>query len=105
MCGGHGCRKFYLNEIDRIELAHQSKLPESRLTNKEIQAGFQRLGVAYGPLLSIFNIEERTSYKEDEILTWPLSRFYNRIEIYAWQAHTQKKYQEIVTPKDKKGKR
>jgi hypothetical protein len=105
MYGGLGYRKFYLTEIDRIESEHQSRLPESRLTSKEVQAGFQRLGTAYGPLLSIFNIEERTSYKEDEILTWPLSRFYNRIEIYAWQAHTQKKYQELMAPKDKKGKR
>jgi hypothetical protein len=48
-------------------------------------------------------MEEKTRYKEDELLTWSVDRYYNRIRYYAWQGHVQKKYSDIVNkPKKRK---
>lgn len=105
MYGGHGYRKFYISEIDRIESEHQAKLPESRLTADEVQAGFDRLSTSFGPFLTILNIEETTSYKESEILEWQLNKFYFRIQAMAWRAFTQRKHSDLMVKKSNKKKK
>lgn len=102
MYGGHGYRPFYISEVDRIEAQHTGKLPDSSYSNAEVQAGFKRLSSAYGPILTIINLEEKTNLKEEEILQWPVQKFYFRIEVYAWQAYTMKKYNDIINKPKKK---
>lgn len=102
MCGGHGCRKFYIGEARRIEAEHQDRLPDSRYTVDEIAAGFDRLSAAYGVSLTIDNLVKETLEKEREIMCWKVSRFYYTIERFAWKAYTEKKYSEIQNKKLRK---
>lgn len=102
MYGGHGHRKFYLGEIDRIESEHQSLLPESKYTVQEIQAGFDKLAKDFGAYTTLVFMEEKTGTCAKELLTWPLVEYNYRIRYYAWQAHVQKKYSDIVNKPKKK---
>src|SRR5688500_17544110 len=103
MYGGLGHWKFYINEVNRIEARHSSNLPESTLSAKEIQAGFGRLYDTYPFMLPIINMEEKTGLTEEELLTWSIRKYYYRMEIYAWMAHVNKKYTDLMSPK--KGKK
>lgn len=102
MYGGLGYWKFYITEVDRIELEHQSRLPEGKYTNEEIQAGFKRVADAFGISLTLDNLVEKTRVKEDELLTWSVKRLYYTVERFAWSADAQKKYSKIMTKPKKK---
>jgi hypothetical protein len=52
----------------------------------------------------VVHLEKETGLSEEEILNWTLSKFHYRVRLYAWQAHTQKKYQEIMN-RPKPGKK
>jgi hypothetical protein len=104
MYGGHGHRPFYVNEADRIETKHQADLPASKYSTEEVRAGFKELAITFGIQLTLDNLVEKTRCKADEILTWPVIKFHNTVKRFAWQAQVQRKYQEIMAPKPKKGR-
>ena len=99
MHGGLGYWKFYITEVDRIESQHSGKLPPSRYTMEEIQAGFKNLAESYGSYSTLVYMEEKTGLGMKELLTWSVYEYNHRLEYYAWQAHTQKNYQDIMNRK------
>jgi hypothetical protein len=44
-------------------------------------------------------MEEKTGLKEEEIVTWTVSKFNFRLQIYAWQAHVNKEYSRLMSKK------
>jgi len=102
MHGGHGHWAFYITEVDRIEQRHQSNLPEGSLSSAEAQAGFGVLVDVFGFSLTLVYLEEKTGLTEEEIMAWTVAKLHHRIELYAWQANAQKKYNDIQTKKMKK---
>lgn len=106
MYGGHGNRKFYIDQVNRIELEHSNKLPQTKYTNEELQAGFEKLASDFGSYSTLVYMEEKTGTSSKELLTWSLGEYYYRIEYYAWQGSVMKKYNDIINKKmNRKGKR
>ena len=98
MHGGHGCRKFYVGEVDRIDRQHQEKLPKSEYSNEEIQAGFDRLASTFGFTGTLhYLVKELGVYKEEEIERWELYRFNHKLVYLAWQSYTVKEYNKIIS--------
>lgn len=99
MFGGLGHRKFYVNEIDRLESEHREKLPGSKYTNEEIQAGFDRLANAFGFYGTLLYMEKETGFKRKELENWTVYEFNANIQYLAWQAKAIKDYHDIMTKK------
>lgn len=103
MWGGHGDRKFYLDEVDRIESARIAQLPKSNYTDAQIQAGFERIQRTFGFYSTLLYMENSTSYKRDELLMWTVAEFYTNFAYLAWTSHALEKYHQILkdSKKDK----
>lgn len=96
MYGGHGHRKFYLSEVDRVESARIANLPKSEYTDAQIQAGFEKLARAYGFFGTLLYMEKETPYRRHELLEWTVAEFYTNFAYIAWQNHLSKKYRQIL---------
>lgn len=96
MYGGHGRRKFYLDEVGRIEEEREKTLPRSGYTDAQIEAGFKRLAEQAGFLATLRFMEKSTPYKRDELLKWTVAEFYVEFWYIAWENHMTKKYGEIL---------
>lgn len=103
MYGGHGHRKFYVTEVNRVEEQHQAKLPDSKLSMAELQAGFKELADDFGSYSTLLYLEKETGYKRSELENWTVYAFNFNLQYLARQAACQKKYSEIMNrPKKKK---
>ena len=83
MYGGHGCGKFYVNEVGRIESGHQEQLPAGGYTDAEIQAGFKGLVDKYGVYGTILYLEKETPFNRKELVTWSVYEIYLNIRYLA----------------------
>lgn len=99
MLGGHGHRKFYLNEVDRIESEYHKTLPEIQYTSEEIQAGFDSMARTFGFFSTLLFVEKESGINRNEILKWPVKEFKNNMTYLAWQGFTMKKHNEIMSKK------
>ncbi len=95
MWGGHGHRKFYLNEADRIERERIANLPKGGYSDAQIEAGFERLQRTFGFLGTLLYMEKETPYKRHELLLWSVAEFNTNFAYLAWHGHFMEKYAEI----------
>ncbi len=99
MSGGTWHRKFYLSEIDRIDAQHRARLPETKYTVEEVQAGFDRLSSTFGFYGTLLYLEKETGHSRKELLTWSVYAFNYNIVYLAHQGATMKRYSEIMRNK------
>lgn len=99
MSGGTWHRKFYISEIDRIELQHRSRLPPAGYTPEELQAGFDRMATSFGFYSTLLYMEKETGYKRKELLEWSVYDFNYNIVYLAHRTATVKRYSEIMRNK------
>lgn len=95
MYGGHGCWKFYVNEVSRIESDHQRQLPAGGYSSEEIQAGFKRLVDKYGIYGTILYLEKETPFNRKELVTWSVYEIYVNIRYLADHNEAVKRLWEI----------
>jgi len=99
MYGGLGCGKFYLNEVDRIEIDHRGKLPKSGgYTDQEIQAGFKGLADKYGHYATLLYLEKETPFNRNQIIEMSVYEVYHNIRYIADYNAVTKKYFDIMNP-------
>jgi hypothetical protein len=96
MYGGHGRRKFYLSEVDRIESARVKNLPKGEYTDAQTQAGFPKLARTFGFLYTLRYMEKVTPYKRHELLDWTVAEFYTNFALEAWEGNIIKRYRQIL---------
>lgn len=96
MRGGLGHRKFYLNELGRIESARVEKLPKTSYTDAQIEAGFEKLQRTFGFLGTLRHMEKETPYKRDELLKWSVAEFHTEFMYLAWESKIMKDYGRIL---------
>ena len=101
MWGGLGNRKFYVTEIDRIERKWSDQSPKSKLTNEEIEAGYDRLAKTFGFYRTLLFMEKKTPYKRDELLKWSVQKFKHNLLFLSWESYTDQKFSEILEKKKK----
>ena len=102
MFGGHGHRKFYLDEVERIEKRHAEQLPPGGYTSQQIEAGYDKLANAFGFSYTLRYLEEVTPFRRSELLEWSIAEFKYELRYWAWKNHTDKKYSEIQSMKNKR---
>ena len=95
MFGGHGYRKFYITEVNRIEKGHVEQLPPGGYTKEQIEAGFDKLAKSFGFFHTLRYLEEVTPFKREELLAWSIAEFKFELRYWAWKNHVDKKYSEI----------
>ena len=99
MYGGLGCRKFFIDEVGRIERQHREKLPKTSYTPEEVEAGFERLAKSFGVSSTLFYLEKETKYTVDELTELTVYKIYHRLQYLAWYNHTLKEYDKIQNRK------
>ena len=99
MRGGHGHRKFYLIEIGRIDDRHQKQVAESKYSNEEVLAGFDRLAEKFGFYSTLLYMEKETPFNRKELLNWSVSEFNFNVVYLSHYNATVKRYQEILNKK------
>ncbi len=97
MYGGHGNRKFYVTEIHRIETEHKNRLPKSRISDEEIQAGFERLNTKYGFFSTLNHLEKELPFTRDQIERWSVREFHYQVEYLRDLGEVTKRYSDIIT--------
>ena len=102
MRGGRGSGKFYVTEIDRIEESWSKRYPKSKLTDEEIEAGYDRLARTFGFYRTLLFMEKATPFNRQELLKWSVEDFkYNHLYL-SWESHTAEKHSKILSDKVKK---
>lgn len=96
MRGGHGHRKFYSIEVNRIEGERVRNLPKGGYTDAQIQAGFEKLARTFGFLGTLRLMEKETPYRRDELLKWTVAEFYTNFAMIAWENQMNKNYRQIL---------
>lgn len=100
MRGGHGNRKFYRYEVDRIESFYQSQYPKSTgYTTQEIEAGFESLAKQFGFFHTLLFMEAQTPYNRDQLEKWTVAEFKNNLLYLAHHGKVMKRYQELINKK------
>jgi hypothetical protein len=97
--GGVGCRPFYLTEVDRLESRHRSQLPDTSYTDEEIEAGFKKVGDAFGFMGVLDYMGKETRVEETKLLKWTVYEFHQRQSLYAWRADCLRRYSEMQNDK------
>ena len=100
MYGGHGCGKFYIREVARIEKFQQENLPPGGYSPEQIQAGYKKLAEVFGFSHTLFFLEKETGQPDKEIQDWTVTHFKFRLRYIAWRNYTEDNYNKIL--KDKK---
>ncbi len=75
MRGGHGHRKFFLSETNRVEAEFKSQLPPAKFSAEEIQAGFDKLSSLYGFYGTLLFLEKETPFNRKQLERWPVNEF------------------------------
>lgn len=99
MWGGHGNRKFYPQEVKRIEEQLKQSLPVGGYSPKEIEAGYQKLANQFGFFGTLLFMEKETPYKRDELLKWSVGEFHLNLSYIAWRNKVEKRYSELINEK------
>lgn len=102
MRGGHGHRKFFLSETNRIETEFKKNLPPSKYSAEEIQAGFDKLSGAYGFYGTLLFMEKETPYNRDELERWSVKRFKGNVLYLALWSHARRLKDEALEAKRKR---
>ena len=100
MWGGHGHRKFYLNEVRRIEKNHKDNSPPGGYSEDEVNAGYPKLAETFGFYSTLLFMEVQTQHKRSELLTWTVAEFYHNLRYIAWKGYFDKKYSDIIKSKN-----
>lgn len=95
MRGGAGRGKFYITEVDRIELEHQSASSKPEWSAKEIEAGYKDLGTKYGFFGTLLAVEASTGIKRNELMKWPIIEFNFQLRYMTDKGIVDRKYQEL----------
>lgn len=100
---GGACHwKFYIGEVDRIELKHRSQLPQEDYSMEEVQAGFKGLGEKYGNYGTLKSVAKENNVTIDIVLaSWAVYRYYREVGYLADNNYVIRKYHEIMTKKIK----
>lgn len=99
MHGGLGARKFFINEVNRIEEHHRKNLPKSSYTTEEDQAGFPALARSFGVYATLLYLEKETPFNRKELEQMSVYEVYHNLRYLAWYSKTAKKYSKIMEDK------
>ena len=102
MRGGHGHRKFFLSQTDRIEAEFKSQLPPSQYSAEEIQAGFDKITGAYGFYGTLLFMEKETPFNRDQLERWEVKKFKANVLYLARWNHARNEKDKLMEAKRKK---
>ena len=102
MYGGYENGCFFFIQASEFDAQHRDSLPEYNPTPEEVESGLTGLSEDFGFSSLLFHESEKMSIAPDYFLQkWSAQEFYLLVKFHAWEAHAEKRYDELMRLKQK----
>lgn len=95
MRGGLGHRKFLFDEISRVEDGYRSQLEPVEYSEKELAAGYDKLGKKFGSFNTIKILESETPFTRYQIVKMTVSEIHMELIYLNHRNAAQKRYDSL----------